>query len=70
MYIKTERFRNSLERTVDILRSRGYEEEWRFITPFQEESRMSNLLKNKVAYLRAEGNQTVVDYLRGNDGRD
>lgn len=70
MYIKTERFRNNLDRTIDILRSRGYEEEWHFVTPYQEESRMCNLLKNKVAYLRAEDNQTVVDYLRGNGDRD
>lgn len=62
MYIKTERFRNTLEKTRDILQSRGYEEEWYFVTPYQEESKMYNILKNRFAYLRAEGNQTVVDY--------
>lgn len=62
MYIKTERFKLDLDKVADILRKRGYTEEWVIITPYQEESRMYNLIENKYASLRVENDQTVVDY--------
>lgn len=65
MYIKTEKFRFDLDRTVDVLRSRGYKEEWIINTPFQAEAKMYNILQNKFACLREEANQTIVDYTRG-----
>jgi hypothetical protein len=65
VYKKTEHFfRKEVEEVADILRNRGYKEEWSIITPFQLEIKMYHKLKNKFAMLRKQGNNTVVDYSR------
>ncbi len=65
VYEKTEHFfRKEIEVVSDILRSRGYREEWSIITPYQAEIKMFHVLQNKFALLRKQGNNTVVDYSR------
>lgn len=65
VYKKTEHFfRKEVEEVADILRNRGYKEEWSIITPFQLEIKMFHKLQNKFALLRKQGNHTVVDYSR------
>ena len=65
IYTGTEHFfRKEIEVVSDILRARGYREEWRIITPYQAEIKMFHVLQNKFALLRKQGNNTVVDYSR------
>lgn len=65
VYEKTEHFfRKEIEVVSDILRARGYREEWSIITPYQAEIKMFHVLQNKFALLRKQGNNTVVDYSR------
>lgn len=62
-YIKTEHFfKREVEAVSDILRARGYKEEWSIITPYQMEIKMYHKLQNKFAILRQIGKHTVVDY--------
>lgn len=64
-YIKTEHFfKREVEAVSDILRARGYREEWNIITPFQQEIKMYHKIQNKFALLRKQGKHTVVDYSR------
>ena len=64
-YIKTEHFFiREVEAVSDILRARGFKEEWSIITPYQAEIKMLHVLQNKFALLRKQGNNTVVDYPR------
>ena len=66
MYIKTEHFYvSNIDKVIDGLRRRGYKEEWSFITPYQQEAKMYNVLENKTAHLRLEKGRIVVDYVRG-----
>lgn len=62
MYTKTERFKLNLDRTADVLRKRGYDEQWRVITPYQQEIKMYNILKNEYAYVRKMKTHTTVTY--------
>lgn len=65
IYTGTEHFfRKEIEVVSDILRARGYKEEWSIITPFQTEIKMYHKLQNKFAMLRKQGNNIVVDYSR------
>ena len=64
IYTGTERFKLTLDRAADVLRKRGYKEEWSIITPYQAEIKMFHVLQNKFALLRKQGNNTVVDYSR------
>ena len=65
VYTGTEHFiKKEVEVVSDILRARGFREEWSFITPYQAEIKMFHVLKNKFALLRNKGNNTVVDYSR------
>lgn len=65
VYTGTEHFyRKEVEIVSDILRARGYKEEWSIITPYQTEIKMFHVLQNKFALLRKQGNNTVVDYSR------
>ena len=65
IYTGTEHFyRKEVEIVSDILRARGYEEEWSIITPFQQEIKMYHKIQNKFALLRKQGKHTVVDYSR------
>jgi hypothetical protein len=65
IYTGTEHFyRKEVEIVSDILRARGYKEEWSIITPFQQEIKMYHKIQNKFALLRKQGNNTVVDYSR------
>ena len=64
-YIKTEHFfKREVETVSDILRARGFREEWSIITPYQAEIKMFHVLQKKFALLRKQGNNTVVDYSR------
>lgn len=56
--------RKEVEIVSDILRARGYKEEWSIITPFQQEIKMYHKIQNKFALLRKQGKHTVVDYSR------
>ena len=56
--------KKEVEVVSDILRARGYKEEWSIITPYQAEIKMFHVLQNKFALLRKQGNNTVVDYSR------
>lgn len=62
MYIRTERFKTNLEKAADILRARGYQEEWSIITPFQQEIKMYHILKNEYAYLQQMKTHVTVTY--------
>jgi len=63
VYEKTEHFfRKEIEVVSDILRARGYREEWSIYTPYQMEIKMYHKLQNKFATLRQAGKHTVVDY--------
>lgn len=62
MYIKTERFKLDLDKVADILRKRGYTEEWVIITPYQQEIKMYNLLENISAYIKDVKTHIVVTY--------
>lgn len=62
MYIKTERFKLDLDKVADILRKRGYDEQWRVITPYQQEIKMYNLLENISAYIQKMKTHTTVTY--------
>lgn len=62
IYTGTERFKLTLDRAADVLRKRGYKEEWSIITPFQQEIKMYHKLQNKFAMLRKQGNNVVVNY--------
>lgn len=62
IYTGTERFKLTLDRAADVLRKRGYKEEWSIITPFQQEIKMYHKIQNKFALLRKQGNHTIVDY--------
>ena len=65
IYTGTEHFyRKEVEIVSDILRARGYKEEWSIITPFQQEIKMYHKIQNKFALLRKQGNHTIVDYSR------
>lgn len=65
IYTGTEHFyRRSPEEVADVLRHKGFKEEWSIITPFQQEIKMFHKLQNKFALLRKQGNHTVVDYSR------
>ena len=65
VYEKTEHFfRKEIEVVSDILRARGFREDWSIITPYQAEIKMFHVLQNKFALLRKQGNNTVVDYSR------
>lgn len=64
IYTGTERFKLTLDRAADVLRKRGYKEEWSIITPFQQEIKMYHKIQNKFALLRKQGKHTVVDYSR------
>lgn len=65
VYEKTEHFfRKEIEVVSDILRARGFREEWSIYTPYQIEIKMYHKLQNKFAMLRKQGNNTVVDYSR------
>lgn len=64
IYTGTERFKLTLDRAADVLRKRGYKEEWSIITPFQQEIKMYHKIQNKFALLRKQGNHTIVDYSR------
>lgn len=65
IYTGTEHFyRKEVEIVSDILRARGYREEWSIITPFQQEIKMYHKIQNKFALLRKQGKHTVVDYSR------
>lgn len=65
IYTGTEHFiKKEVEAVSDILRARGFREEWSIITPFQQEIKMFHVLQNKFALLRKQGNNTVVDYSR------
>lgn len=62
-YTGTERFyKRSPEVVADVLRHRGFREEWSIITPFQQEIKMFHIIQNKFALLRKQGEHTVVDY--------
>ena len=64
-YTKTERFfRKEIEVVSDILRARGYKEEWSIYTPYQTVIKMYHKIQNKFAMLKKEGNNVVVDYTR------
>ncbi len=63
VYEKTEHFfRKEIEVVSDILRGRGFMEEWSIYTPYQIEIKMYHKLQNKFAMLRKEGNNVVVNY--------
>lgn len=63
IYTGTEHFyRRNPEEVADVLRHKGFKEEWSIITPFQQEIKMFHKLQNKFALLRKQGNHTVVDY--------
>lgn len=63
VYEKTEHFyRKEVEIVSDILRARGYKEEWSIYTPYQIEIKMYHKLQNKFAMLRKQGNNVVVNY--------
>jgi hypothetical protein len=65
IYTGTEHFyRRNPEEVADVLRHKGFKEEWSIITPFQQEIKMFHKLQNKFALLRKQGNHTVVDYSR------
>lgn len=65
IYTGTEHFyRRNPEEVADVLRHKGFKEEWSIITPFQKEIKMFHKLQNKFALLRKQGNHTVVDYSR------
>ena len=65
IYTGTEHFyRRNPEEVADVLRHKGFKEEWSIITPFQQELKMFHQLQNKFALLRKKGNHTVVDYSR------
>lgn len=65
IYTGTEHFYiKEVEIVSDILRARGYREEWSIITPFQQEIKMYHKIQNKFALLRKQGKHTVVDYSR------
>lgn len=65
IYTGTEHFiKKEVEVVSDILRARGFREEWSIITPYQAEIEMFHVLQNKFALLRKQGNNTVVDYSR------
>ena len=49
---------------ADVLRHKGFKEEWSIITPFQQEIKMYHKIQNKFALLRKQGKHTVVDYSR------
>lgn len=57
-------YRRNPEEVADVLRHKGFKEEWSIITPFQQEIKMFHKLQNKFALLRKQGNHTVVDYSR------
>ena len=62
-YTKTERFfRKEVEIVADILRTRGFAEEWSIFTPYQTEIKMYHKIKNRFAILHKEGNNVVVNY--------
>ena len=63
VYEKTEHFfRKEIEVVSDILRGRGFMEEWSIYTPYQIEIKMYHKLQNKFAMLRKQGNNVVVNY--------
>ena len=63
VYEKTEHFfRKEIEVVSDILRARGFREEWSIYTPYQIEIKMYHKLQNKFAMLRKQGNNVVVNY--------
>lgn len=65
IYTGTEHFyRKEVEEVADVLRGKGFCEEWSIFTPFQTEIKMYHKLQNKFAMLRKQGNNTVVDYSR------
>ena len=62
-YTKTECFfRKEVEIVADILRTRGFAEEWSIFTPYQTEIKMYHKIQNKFAMLKKEGNNVVVNY--------
>ena len=62
-YTKTECFfRKEVEIVADILRTRGFAEEWSIFTPYQTEIKMYHKIKKRIAILRKEGNNVVVNY--------
>ena len=65
VYTGTEHFiKKEVEAVSDILRARGFREEWSYNTPYQTEIKMFHVLQNKFALIRKQGNNTVVDYSR------
>ena len=65
IYTGTEHFyRRNPEEVADVLRHKGFKEEWSIITPFQQEIKMYHKIQNKFALLRKQGKHTVVDYSR------
>lgn len=65
IYTGTEHFyRRNPEEVADVLRHKGFKEEWSIITPFQQEIKMYHKIQNKFALLRQAGKHTVVDYSR------
>lgn len=63
IYTGTEHFyRRNPEEVADVLRHKGFKEEWSIITPFQQEIKMYHKLQNKFAMLRKQGNNVVVNY--------
>nr|DAZ16764.1 MAG TPA: hypothetical protein [Caudoviricetes sp.] len=65
IYTGTEHFyRRNPEEVADVLRHKGFKEEWSIITPFQQEIKMYHKIQNKFALLRKQGKHTVVNYSR------
>ena len=65
IYTGTEHFyRRNPEEVADVLRHKGFKEEWSIITPFQQEIKMYNILKNEYAYVRKMKTHITVTYSR------
>ena len=63
VYTGTEHFiKKEVEAVSDILRARGFREEWSIITPFQQEIKMYNILKNEYAYVQKMKTHITVTY--------
>jgi len=51
VYIKTEHFfKREVEAVSDILRARGYKEEWSIITPYQAEIKMFHVFHSVLGF--------------------
>ena len=65
VYTGTEHFiKKEVEAVSDILRARGFREEWSIITTYQAEIKIFHVLHKNYEILIKQGNNTVVDYSR------